>query len=69
MWILLLGAANISQVHSACKHLQQSLVFVIIPALSTSLKLTGITVTKMTAASPLHQIGDGERYLKQNCPV
>jgi len=34
-----------------------------------SLKLTGITVTKMAAASPLHQTGDGERYLKQNCPV
>jgi len=23
----------------------------------------------MAAASPLHQTGDGERYMKQNCPV
>jgi hypothetical protein len=49
--------------------LQQSLVFLIIPALSTSLKHTGITVTKMAAVSPLHQTGDGESYLKQNCPL
>jgi len=29
----------------------------------------GITVTKMAPVSPLHQIGDDERYLKQNCHV
>jgi uncharacterized membrane protein len=52
MWILLLGAADISHAHAASKHLQQSLVFLIISALSTSLKQTGITVTKMAVASP-----------------
>ena len=68
MCILLLSAADISHGHPASKHLQKSLVFLIIPALSTSLKQTGITVTKMAAAYSLHQTGDGERCLKQNCP-
>jgi hypothetical protein len=52
MWILLLGAADISHGHPASKHLQQSLDFLIIPALSTSVKHPGITVSKMAAASP-----------------
>ena len=69
MYIPLLGAANISQGHPTSKRLQHSLVFLIIPALSTSLKHTGITITKMAAASPLHQTGNGESYLKQNCPL
>ena len=63
MYILLLGAADISQGHPASKLLQQSLVFLIIRAMSTSLKHTGITVTNMAAASPLHQTGDGERVI------
>jgi len=69
MWILLLRAADISHGHPASKLLQQGLVSLIISAFSMSLKHTGITVTKMAAASPLHQTGDSERYLKQNCPV
>ena len=65
MWILILGVADISQGHAASKLLRQSLVFLTIP----SIKHTGIIVIKMAAASPLHQTGDGERYMKQNCPV
>jgi hypothetical protein len=69
MYILLLGAADISQGHPNSKLLQQTLVFLIIPALSTSLKHTGITVTKIAAASSLHQTGNGESYLEQNSPL
>jgi len=64
MWILLLGAVDISHGHPSSKYLQQSLVFLIIPALSTSLKHRGITVNKMAAASPLHQTGDGEEVFE-----
>jgi len=65
MWILLVGAANTSQGHPASKLLQQSLLSPLI----SSTKHMDVTATKMAPVSPLHQIGDDERYLKQNCPV
>jgi hypothetical protein len=33
------------------------------------MKIWGITATKMAPVYPLHQTGDDERYLKENCPV
>ena len=45
--------------------LQQSLLSLLI----SSKKHTGIPVTKRAPVSPLHQIADDERYLKQSCPV
>jgi len=65
MWILLVGAANTSLGHTFSKPLQQSLLSLLI----SSTEHMGITVTKMAPVSPLHQIGDDERYLKQNCSV
>jgi hypothetical protein len=59
------GAANTSQGHPVSKPLQQSLHSLLI----SSTKRTDITGTKMAPVSPLHQIKDDERYLKQNCPV
>jgi len=65
MWILLVGAANSSQGQPVSKLLQQGLLSILI----SSTKHIGVTVTKMTPVSPLHQIGDDESCLKQNCPV
>jgi hypothetical protein len=65
MLILLVGAANTSQGHPVSKLLQQTLLSLLI----SSTKHIDVTVTKMAPVSPLHQIGDEERYLKQNCPV
>jgi hypothetical protein len=62
MWILLVGAANTSQGHPVSKLLLLSLLI-------SSKKHTGVTVTKMAPVSPLHPVGDDERYLKKNCPV
>jgi len=65
MWILLVGAANTSQGHPVSKLLQQNLLSLVI----SSTKHTGVLVTNMAPVSPLHQNGDDESYLKQNCPV
>jgi hypothetical protein len=65
MWILLVGAASTSLGHPFSKLLQQSLHS---PLISSTIHMY-ITVTKMASVSPLHQIGDDERYLKQSCPV
>jgi hypothetical protein len=65
MWILLDGAASTSLGHPFRILLHQSLLSLLI----SSIKYMGINVTKMAPVSPLHQISNDEKYVKQNCPV